>query len=243
MNENEVVVGEKEQDEDLFLMDEPGAEPGDVVTPEAEKGSVVEGEVQPDSPTKPAPEKKEEGEPVKPSEGATPASPAAAPSGADSAYYDQVVAAGKDAVKRLTGEDFNEFDPKHQLILQDFAADVRRQREAKVEADRQADAAGVEIGKILDTEEAWAAHLARLDEMPAKEWRKINEAAAAGDYSLLVAAVRESKKLFDTKTMAGQKAKEIASRQERMPPAMVGAGQTKGNPSVDDDSDMALFGL
>ena len=163
-------------------------------------------------------------------------------------YYEQVTEQAKIAVKQITGEDYDEFDPKHKIILTDQATKIMQAKDSEQKAVSRVDeivkTTGQGFDKFLqDT----------MQELSVKKYNELLAAEQRGDYSKTLAVVEEAAQAFTSKSnksavqkQASEKARQLngkkSNSKKNVPPKMIkpGAGNRA---SAFQSSSSSTFGL
>lgn len=163
-------------------------------------------------------------------------------------YYEQVTEQAKLAVKQITGEDYDEFDPKHKIILTDQAAKIMQVKDSEQKAlsrvDEIMNSAGQGFDKFLQN---------AMQELSVKKYNELLAAEQRGDYSKTLAVVEEAAQAFTGRPdkaaiqkQASEKARQLNSKKpngnKNVPPKMIkpGAGNRA---SASPRSSSGTFGL
>ena len=163
-------------------------------------------------------------------------------------YYEQVTEQAKIAVKQITGEDYDEFDPKHKIILTDQATKIMQIKDSEQKAlsrvDEIMNSAGQGFDKFLQD---------AMQELSVKKYNELLAAEQRGDYSKTLAVVEGAAQAFTGKSskaavqkQASEKARQLngkkANGSKNVPPKMIkpGAGNRA---SASPRSSSGTFGL
>lgn len=124
-----------------------------------------------------------------------------APTANDSDFYDKVTEAAKERVKAVTGKDYDEFNPKHNVILTIETGKIVKH----FESEQTALAKSNEIIKTMGGEKFQAFMRNELENRPHKFVKELKAAEESGDYSKTLAFMQEAASKFK-----GDKVKEEA---------------------------------
>ncbi len=163
-------------------------------------------------------------------------------------FYAQVTELAKAEVKRITGEEYDEFDAAHKIILGDQAAKIIQTQKATASAHKQADAIYAEAGEGFDK-----FLQNKMQDLSVKQYNALLEAERAGDFSktleIMKSAAEEFKgnaKKADVQRQAAEKARQLnqqqAPKKKETPPQMIRPGAGNRTPSSPPAS-KAVFGL
>lgn len=163
-------------------------------------------------------------------------------------FYAQVTELAKAEVKRITGEEYDEFDAAHKIILGDQAAKIIQTQKATASAHKQADAIYAEAGEGFDK-----FLQNKMQDLSVKQYNALLEAERAGDFSktleIMKSAAEEFKgkaKKADVQRQAAEKARQLnqqqAPKKKETPPQMIRPGAGNRTPSYPPAS-KAVFGL
>lgn len=115
-----------------------------------------------------------------------------APNVNDSDFYDRVTETAKERVKAITGKDYDEFNPKHNVILTVETGKIAKH----IEAEQNALAQSNTIIKANGGEKFQAFLREELGNRPNKFVNALKAAEMSGDYSQTLAFMQETAKKF-----------------------------------------------
>jgi len=197
----------------------------------------------------PAREGEIEGAPAKPAEEPAPATAPEKPPVPSTEsptfsrdFFKAVTEQAKQAVTKLTGEEFDEFNAEHQVILTAAASEiVTNAKQQKVRNDHL-QIINQQIDQILPNEEAWKVHEARLGDLPNKVVREIQRQTELGNFEPLLKLVRESATEFGKRKQASDKAAKIGKAAGKTvftedPVPLMGGGSPRSTGKKSDDGE------
>jgi len=195
---------EELSDDDFFSLDDDESEEEageDAVSDEEETGSEAGegGEPEPGPEQAVAPEEKSE----------------------DLAYYDQITEAAMARVKEITGAEYDEFDPKHKIILTREATKIANY----VDNNRAAQA---EAAQIIAGDEKLREHMSdRMQDLTKREYDAMVAAEQRGDYSKTLAFMKKVAQEFKSGDKVKAKITAVntnAGVVRSVPPKTMGSG-------------------
>ena len=148
----------------------------------------------------------------------------------DLALYDQITDAALARVKEITGEEYDEFDPKHKVILMTEAGKIATKFEARLTADKQAAAIVADCGG-----EPFQKFLAdQSGSLTKREYDAMTQAEQRGDFSLTLGFMKKKASEFKYGTKAREKAAAVnkgnierplfSQANKSMPPRTISSG-------------------
>lgn len=162
--------------------------------------------------------------------------------------FEKVTEASKEEVKRRTGQDFDEFNPKHMVMLNRISNGIFQEIDRVKDEGQKRQAFEQKAKTIVSSKDLKKFVAEKWDNVPRKKYQAILDAEARGDFSLTEDFLNNCKNEFEGKTNANTEAKKrveaIKKRNADNPPALEGAGNgTPGIESEGDDDGLALFNL
>jgi hypothetical protein len=146
-----------------------------------------------------------------------------APKSADAEFYETITQIAMDRVKAITGEEYDEFDPKHKIILMREADKVAEH----VEKDRSAKSEASQIIEQAGGEKFSAFLRDKMQDVTKREYDAMIAAEQNGDYSKTLAFMKRAAQEFKVgdKVKAKIAAVNTASGAHRSnPPQTMGSG-------------------